>query len=255
MTTINTPTGWDEKLKSRLEGLTDEQKDQLLELLMEDKKLREDKREWKSEKLINSELKYFDKIISKMETLKKGVDTNINNYKWGLYVNSFKYLLNSTNDTLEDFNYIKDEYRTNKDVNSSEIRADIKDILTRYGLSRSGWVTKLMTFISYSRIPNLKDQMKKHWIDVSLLESICSDTKEMLNEIGIEVIVPSVLTDTYDINLYEYKNDDTWIDRFFQNISKRDYKWYVYDIIQVGYIIKDEKGNIIESKKPTVYYD
>jgi hypothetical protein len=32
-------------LKSRLEGLTDEQKDQLLELLMEDKKLREDKRE------------------------------------------------------------------------------------------------------------------------------------------------------------------------------------------------------------------
>jgi hypothetical protein len=30
-------------LKSRLEGLTDEQKDKLFELLIEDKKLREDK--------------------------------------------------------------------------------------------------------------------------------------------------------------------------------------------------------------------
>jgi hypothetical protein len=42
---INTPKSNDEVLKSRLEGLTDEQKDQLFELLMQDKKLREDKRE------------------------------------------------------------------------------------------------------------------------------------------------------------------------------------------------------------------
>jgi hypothetical protein len=40
---INTPKVKDEELKSRLEGLTDNQKDQLFELLKEDKKLREDK--------------------------------------------------------------------------------------------------------------------------------------------------------------------------------------------------------------------
>jgi hypothetical protein len=41
----NTPTIIDKELKSRLEGLTDEQKDQLFELLKEDKKLREEKSE------------------------------------------------------------------------------------------------------------------------------------------------------------------------------------------------------------------
>jgi len=37
MTDINTPTGWDEELKFRLEGLTDEQKDRLLEMLKHEK--------------------------------------------------------------------------------------------------------------------------------------------------------------------------------------------------------------------------
>ena len=45
MTDINTPTIKDEELKSRFEGLTDEQKDRLFELLKQDKKLREDKKE------------------------------------------------------------------------------------------------------------------------------------------------------------------------------------------------------------------
>ena len=39
--TINTPTPWDDDLKSRLEWLTGEQKDKLLEMLKQDKKERE----------------------------------------------------------------------------------------------------------------------------------------------------------------------------------------------------------------------
>lgn len=45
MSDINTPTGWDKDLKLRLEWLTDEQKDRLLEMLKKDKKTREMKKE------------------------------------------------------------------------------------------------------------------------------------------------------------------------------------------------------------------
>ena len=38
MTTINTPTGWNDNLKSMLECLTNEQKDRLFEMLKQDKK-------------------------------------------------------------------------------------------------------------------------------------------------------------------------------------------------------------------------
>lgn len=38
---INTPTGWDEELKSRLKWLTPEQRDELLEILKQDKQERE----------------------------------------------------------------------------------------------------------------------------------------------------------------------------------------------------------------------
>jgi hypothetical protein len=46
----------------------------------------------------------------------------------------------------------------------------------------------------------------------------------MLNEIGMEFIVPSVLTDVFDKNLFEYKNSDKWISVFFPDVSVRDYK-------------------------------
>ncbi len=249
---INTPTGWDEELKSRLEGLTDEQKDKLFELLIEDKKLREDKSGWKAEKLINSELKYFDEIINGIETIKKSIDNVI--YQRPIFVNSFNNILDGVNDAVDYFKSDIDEWKnSNKNTTSSDIKADIQDIL-KYGLNRSGWINTLMRILSYSRNLFIKDKMEEHWIDVSLLENICSNVEKMLDENNIKVIVPTVLVDKFDKNLHEYKNGDTWIDKYFPDISTRDYKWFIFEIISLGYEIKDEEGNIIKSEKPTVYY-
>ena len=77
----------------------------------------------------------------------------------------------------------------------------------------------------------------------------------MLKEINCEVIVPTVLSDNFDKNLHDYKNYDVWIDKFFPNVSVRDYKkWNIFDISSIGYEIKDKNGNIMESKKPTVLF-
>ena len=253
---INTPKVKDEELKSRLEGLTDNQKDQLFELLKEDKKLREDKNRWNPEKLINLELKYFEKIINEIRTMKIDVDNNFNNNYWSvIFIEYFRNILNDVESALSYFKYDIDQWNERwMKYNSLMIKADIQNILINNGLNRIGWINNLMRFLSYSRNLIIKNQMKDHWIDVSLLERVCSNITKMLDENNMKVIVPTVLTENFDKNLYDYINGNTWIDKFFPDISLRDYKWKVFDITYPWYEIKDEEGNIVESKKPVVYY-
>ncbi len=267
METMNTPPGWNNGLGSILEWLTDEQKDKLLEILrwltneqkdelqemlIKDKKLREEKRLSESWKLINSELEYLGEIIDEIETMKKSVDEIRNQDR--MYQSLLELILDDVNNTLDKLKPYRDE-QNNKNTTSSDIKADIQKILIK-GLRPKGWINYLMTFLSYSRSPiiNIKDRMKWHWIDVSLLESICSGITKMLNEVNMEVVVPAVLEDKFDSNLHDYKNSETWIDYYFTDLSLRDYKGLVYDIFSIGYKIKDEEGNVIESRNPTVYY-
>lgn len=254
MTTINTPTGQDEELKSRLEWLTDEQKDKLLEMLKEDKKLRENKNEWNSEKLINSELKYFDEIIDWIETMKKAVDERHSEYELNLFKSTFEIILDDINKALDKFKYYNENWLSDKNIKFSDLRTDILHCLKR-SFRKRGWINQLMILLSYSRSPIIKDQMKEHWIDISLLESICSNVIKMLDELNMEVFVPKVLEDKFDENLYDYENSDVWIDKYFPNISKSEYlDCTIFDIISFGYKIKDQEGNIIESRKPTVIF-
>lgn len=249
---INTPTIGDEELKSRLEGLTNEQKDKLFELLKEDKKLREDKNEWKSEKLINSNLKYLGEITKEIETMKKSVDETL--FQTPIFINSFNIILSELDRTVDEFKDI-DEWRSNnKNISSLDVKAELQNTLKTCGLNRSGWINNLMRLLSYSRNSFIKDKMKERWIDVSLLESICSNVEKMLDENNIKVVTPTVLVDKFDKNFHEYNNGDTRIDKYFPDISTRDYKWFIFEIVSLWYEIRDDEGSIIESKKPTVYY-
>jgi hypothetical protein len=112
-----------------------------------------------------------------------------------------------------------------------------------------------MILLSYSRNQSLKDQMKEHWIDSSLLESICSNVTKLLDGINMEVIVPTVLVDKFDENLHNFENCDIWINKFFDNVRRADYEsWTIFEIARIGFGIKDEEGNVIESRKPFVNF-
>lgn len=68
MTDINTPTGWNEELKSRLEGLTPEQKDELLEILKKDK-LEREKSAWNEEAILEDLKENHVKVEENKEML------------------------------------------------------------------------------------------------------------------------------------------------------------------------------------------
>ena len=249
---LNTPNGWNDDLKLIMERLSDEKRDELLEMLRKDKELREYKKEWKSEKLINSNLKYLGEITKEIEIMKESVDKIL--YQRPIFINSFNNILSELDRTVDEFKDI-DEWRSNnKNISSLDVKAELQNTLKNCGLNRSGWINILMRLLSYSRNSFIKDKMKEHWIDVSLLESICSNVEKMLDENNIKVVTPTVLVDKFDKNFHEYNNGDTRIDKYFPDISTRDYKWFIFEIVSLWYEIRDDEGNIIESKKPTVYY-
>ena len=72
----------------------------------------------------------------------------------------------------------------------------------------------------------------------------------LLGIVNMGILVPAVLANDFDKDNYEYKNGDTWIDRFFPEVSMRNYKGKVFDIVQVGYTIEG-----VTEKKPVVQYN
>jgi hypothetical protein len=105
-------------------------------------------------------LKYFDEIINGIETIKKSIDNVI--YQRPIFVNSFNNILDGVNDAVDYFKSDIDEWKnSNKNTTSSDIKADIQDIL-KYGLNRSGWINTLMRILSYSRNLFIKDKMEEH---------------------------------------------------------------------------------------------
>lgn len=264
-TTIDTPEGLDDNLKSILERLMkdDKMKDELLkilwlpkqeilrlfEILQEDKKMREERNSSEHWKLINSLLEYSDKIGDKIKTMKESVDKNA---KKEVHKTIFRGILSEYNKFGMRLQSLIDEWTINKNITVSDIRPRILKFI-KTALAKRGRISWMMRYLAYSRVPSIKDknQMENHWIDVSLLESICSDITKMLNELNVKVFFPAVLVDLYDIKRYDYENDDTFIKNLFDVQLPCD---VVQDIFKIGYEIRDEKGNIIESRKPLVKY-
>ena len=81
MTTINTPTGWDDDLKSMLECLTNEQKDRLFEMLKQDKK---DRGNIGNESLYWNKDAILDDLIENHVYVDKDIEIEMLGHKWKL---------------------------------------------------------------------------------------------------------------------------------------------------------------------------
>ena len=137
MSTIDTPTGWDDELKSRLEWLTDEQKDKLFEMLKQDRLDRE-KSMWNIDAILEDLKENHVNIEGNKEILnKKWIIMHINlpaiwKFNWFKFECFISNYLESVN--LEDWN---EEYK--------EKSYSMEEILKLYE-----------AIIKY---------MKEHWVD------------------------------------------------------------------------------------------
>ena len=135
-------------------------------------------------------------------------------------------------------------------IEVKEMVRQIQSVL-QGSLKRNGWVNILTYLNCYSYIPQVVTEFNTHALNVLQLGRLHSLVIALLEKIQISMFVPRLLVDQFDNNYYEFKNSDTWINKFCPAISPRDYAGKVFDLIQVGYQIQ---GNEQTSCKPIVVY-
>lgn len=135
-------------------------------------------------------------------------------------------------------------------IEVKEMVRRIQTVLLR-SLKRNGWINILTYLNCYSYIPQVATEFNIHVLNVLQLGRLHSLVIALLGEIQISIFVPRLLVDQFDNNYYEFKNSDTWINKFCPDIFPGDYEGKVFDLIQVGYQIQGEEQTFC---KPIVVY-
>ena len=201
--------------------------------------------------------KLLKTIASDLGTIENSVKAVVNQSP--IFVNSINNIFSELQRTQEEFEDYKTEDWSKPEMLQAQVITDMQDIFMK-ALNRSGWMNNVARLLSYSRLPKLHDgtpdgidlpsKLEAHGISTAVLERIYANMVNLLGIANMGILVPAVLANNYDKGSYEYKNDDTWIDKFFPEVSTRNYKGKVFDIVQVGYTIEG-----MTEKKPVVQYN
>lgn len=182
------------------------------------------------------------------EMVQKVADTNPES---SIYRNLLERASTSYATTREEVIQLKDQpdWKEGK-IEVKEMVRQIQSVL-QGSLKRNGWVNILTYLNCYSYIPQVVTEFNTHALNVLQLGRLHSLVIALLEKIQISMFVPRLLVDQFDNNYYEFKNSDTWINKFCPNIFPGDYEGKVFDLIQVGYQIQGEEQT---SCKPIVVY-
>lgn len=206
---------------------------------------------------INNVKKLLETISVDLGVIDNSVNATVS--QTPIFVNSMKNILTELQRTSEEFDDYKNDEWKKPEKKHSEVIVDMQEIFIN-ALSRSGWMNNVARLLSYSRLPKLYDgtadgidlpaELEAHGIPTALLERVYANMVNLLGIANMGILIPAVLANNFDKESYEYKNGDTWIDKFFPEISTRNYKGKVFDIVQVGYTI-----NGVTEEKPVVQYN
>lgn len=138
-----------------------------------------------------------------------------------------------------------------------EGKIDVKEMvrliqpILQGSMKRNGWINILTYLNCYSYIPQLAREFNNHDLDILKLGELYALIIVMLGKVYISPFVPRLLIDQFDDNYYEFKNSDTWINRFCPDLSPRDYAGKIFDLVQIGYWMQGEE---LIFNKPIVTY-
>lgn len=195
----------------------------------------------------------LEAISADLAQMEKSVNAVVNQSP--IFVNSINFILTEVLRTREEFDEAKAADWSKPDMLQAQVIQDMQDIFIS-ALNRTGWMNNVARLLSYSRLPKLHNgfdlpaELEAHGIYTAILERIYSNMVGLLGIVDMGILVPAVLANDFDKDNYEYQNGDTWIDRFFPEVSMRNYKGKVFDIVQVGYTIDG-----VTEKKPVVQYN
>ena len=201
--------------------------------------------------------KLLKTIASDLGTIENSVKAVVSQSP--IFANSINNIFSELQHTQEEFEDYKTEDWSKPEMLQAQVITDMQDIFMK-ALNRSGWMNNVARLLSYSRLPKLHDgtpdgidlpsKLEAHGISAAMLERIYANMVNLLGIANMGILVPAVLANNFDKESYEYKNGDTWIDKFFPEVSTRNYKGKVFDIVQVGYTIEG-----VTEKKPVVQYN
>ena len=187
--------------------------------------------------------------ISATQTLLDNMAEKVN-----LSTNKSEIVLSTIKQMLSDFSRLKGKFAEAKNdewrlaqTSIEKVRKDLQQLF-KSSLRTSGWMNNTALLLSYSRIPDLCEQLEAKGIEVVTLEQINAQVTAMLGAVDMAIIIPAVLATKFSEKAYNYENDDIWIDKFFPNLARRDYAGKVFDIVRVGYLINGKE------EKPIVQY-
>lgn len=139
-----------------------------------------------------------------------------------------------------------------------EGKIDIQEMIKRIqselrgSLKRNGWINILTYLHCYSYVPQVATEFDNHALNILQLGRLYSLVIALLGEVRISIFAPRLLVDQFDNNFYDFKNSDTWINKFCPAIFPGDYEGRVFDLVQIGYQIQGE--DCISYKPIVVYY-
>ena len=136
-------------------------------------------------------------------------------------------------------------------------KVDVKEMINRIqpilqeGMKRNGWINILTYLNCYGDVSQVATEFNSHNLHVLQLGKLNSLIRALLGMVQISIFIPRLLIDEFNTDYYEFKNSETWIDKFCPAICPRDYAGKVFDLIQMGYQIQ---GKELISYKPLVVY-
>lgn len=157
------------------------------------------------------------------------------------------------------YGMMKDEISNLKDQSDwEEGKIEIKEMMNRIqsllqeSMKRNGWINILAYLNCYCYIPQVAVEFDNHGLNILKLGQLHAMVTTLLGEVRIAIFVPRLLVDQFNDDYYEFKNSDTWINKFCPEISPRDYAGKVFDLVQIGYSIQGEE--LLSCKPIVVYY-
>ena len=149
-------------------------------------------------------------------------------------------------------NNVKKVFDENCSQDDLDLPAIRESLLTMFSkvLNYSGsWANRLLLLESYSRVPQLADQMQSRGVDVATIERAAAIAKALFAKTGFSIVEPAVLAAPYKSDCYDFENNEVLIYRFFPEVSPQDYSGRIFDLVRVGY-------NVVggEHKNPVVVY-